>query len=143
MSTEKSITWARGYTSRQEGEIPGTYCARYRLTDLLANGFIDSANGRNFLLQAGLSEFAWEVTWTDDYDTPNEEMDSRFAEGQGYVIFIHGWTGNHTIWESLPALLVANNRRLISISIDHNGFGQSLLVDETPCSICVAKNSPK
>jgi pimeloyl-ACP methyl ester carboxylesterase len=36
------------------------------------------------------------------------------------------------IWEELPGMVVSGNRQLISIAIDHNGFGLSLFEDDTP-----------
>jgi pimeloyl-ACP methyl ester carboxylesterase len=127
-----ALDWAVGYYERSDGDIPGTYCATYRLNDLIARDLIDTAAARNFLNRAGLLDFVWQVTWSDDHDTADDRLQARFEAVQGYTVFIHGWTGNHKIWESLPALIVANDRRLISISIDHNGFGASLLLDDTP-----------
>jgi pimeloyl-ACP methyl ester carboxylesterase len=132
MTTTPPITWANGYYERGSSDIPGIYTATYRLNDLIAQNLIDPDSARNFLIEAGLTDFVWEVTWADDSETAPEIMNARFAAGQGYVVFIHGWTGNHSIWESLPALVAANDRRLISISVDHNGFGQSELIDDTP-----------
>ena len=127
-----TLDWLTGYYERIDGDIPGTYCATYRLNDLITRDLINAAAGRNFLIEAGLVDFVWQITWSDDYETTDERIQTRLESVQGYAIFIHGWTGNHTIWESLPALLVANDRRLVSIAVDHNGFGASLLLDDTP-----------
>jgi len=59
-------------------------------------------------------------------------LPERIGAVQGYVLFMHGWTGNHAIWESIPGLIVTSNRRLIGISVDHNGFGGTSFVENTP-----------
>jgi pimeloyl-ACP methyl ester carboxylesterase len=127
-----SLSWVHGYFERGEADIPGTYTAAYRLIDLMMAGLLDAAAGQNFLHEAGLVDFIWQMTWADDSFTSDDQLPARLSAGQGYVLFIHGWTGNYGIWESLPPLVVANDRRLVSISVDHNGFGASLLVDDTP-----------
>lgn len=127
-----SIGWARGYFERGEGDVPGVYSAKYRLSDLIHRGLIDGEDGRNFLVSAGLHDFVWQMVWSDNYRTADADLDARASAGQGYVVFIHGWTGNHTIWESLPSLVVANDRRLVAMAVDHNGFGATELIDETP-----------
>ena len=133
MQTQAHVLgWARGCYERSQGDIPGVYTARYRLRDLIDGGFIDAAAARNFLDASGLVDFVWQMTWADDYETPSAALEDRFSEGQGYVVFIHGWTGNHTIWEGLPSLVVSSDRRLVSLAVDHNGFCSSLLLDDTP-----------
>ena len=72
------------------------------------------------------------MTWPEDFDVPDEMLVDRLANVQGYVVWVHGWTGNMHIWEDLPARLVNKNRRLVSIAIDHNGFGESLFEETTP-----------
>src|SRR5690606_11606346 len=122
----------KGYVSRANGQVDGTYTATYRITDLINKGYISARDGRGFLMDAGLEDFFWEVTWAEDYETADEELDDRLSDVQGYVIFIHGWTGNHKIFESLPGMIVRENRRLVAISVDHNGFGQSRFTNHSP-----------
>ncbi len=126
------LAWVRGYFHRAAGDVPGTQVALYRMSDLVNRGFISPNEGRGFLLDANLIDFVWEVTWADSQDTPDEELESAIGEVEGYAIFMHGWTGNHTIFESIPGLVVANNPRLVAISVDHNGFGETRFVNETP-----------
>ncbi|MFN8528028.1 MAG: alpha/beta hydrolase [Anaerolineae bacterium] len=133
MSVERTPNaWVRGYVSRGEGDVPGTYFAVYRMSDLVNRGFISAAEGRGLLMNANLIDMVWEVLWADDHDTPDEELEDKISHVDGYAIFMHGWTGNHTIFESIPGLVVANNRRLVAISVDHNGFGDTRFVHDTP-----------
>jgi len=126
------MAWVNGYVHRDPGPVPGTYSANYTLKDLMSKGYIDTAEGQAFLDDVGLVDFAWKVHWPEDYDTPDEELEQRIHDVQGYAIFIHGWTGNNTIWEELPGMTVRSNRRLAAIAVDHNGFGFSKFASVNP-----------
>ena len=132
ISQPTSLRWASGCFKRGNGDVPGTFTANYRLSDLINQDLIDVAAARQFLDAAGLIDCVWQMTWADDALTPAENLEMRLSSGHGYVIFIHGWTGNHTIWESIPSLVTANDRRLVALAVDHNGFGASVLADDTP-----------
>jgi pimeloyl-ACP methyl ester carboxylesterase len=132
MGLNPHVAWVRGYTVRGQGVVPNTYTAKYHLTDLIKKGLIDTDEGSSLLTAAGLEDFQWEVTWPEDFETPDEFLEDRIANVQGYAIFIHGWTGNHTIWEELPGMTVMSNRRLVALSVDHNGFGVSRFIDKSP-----------
>jgi hypothetical protein len=133
MSLGKSpLAWTRGYSQRAPGPLPNTQTAFYRMNDILAKGLFDPNIGRAVLHDNGLLDMVWEVTWAEDYENPDDELEHRLYNCDGYVIFIHGWTGNHTIWEELPAMVVKENRRLVAISVDHNGFGESRFANESP-----------
>lgn len=136
VSARYPIEWARGYVSRGKGDMPNTQTALYSMKKLVNEGYISKRDENGFLLDSNLADFVWEVTWTEDFDTPDEDLPERFADVQGYVIFVHGWTGNHTIFERLPDLVVTENRRLIAISVDHNGFGKSSFLAEPPIERC-------
>lgn len=126
------LNWVAGYINREKGSIADTYVAEYRLTELIKKGYIDRREGQKFLDESGLLEFHWEITWPEDFEVPDEMLPDRIANVQGYVVWVHGWTGNLNVWEELPGMVVAGNRQLISIAIDHNGFGESIFEDETP-----------
>lgn len=133
MLTGKSpLTWARGYTQRGPGIVHNTQTAFYQMNDVLTKGLLDPNTGRAVLHDSGLLDMVWQVTWAEDYDNPDDQLEQRLYDCDGYVLFIHGWTGNHTIWEELPGMVVKGNRRLIAISVDHNGFGSSRFVNENP-----------
>ena len=127
-----SLEWVQGYTSREVGVVANTYTASYQLSKLMKDGYIPEEEGKAMLEESGLTDFAWTITWPEDYETFDEDMVSRVDNVQGYVIFVHGWTGNRTIWEEMPGMVVHENRRLVAISVDHNGFGESLFGDVTP-----------
>lgn len=126
------LEWIRGYLRRDIGTVDGTYTAYYSVKDLMANGYILEDDGQAFLDAGGLKDFCWTLTWAEDYETPDEYLVQTIQQTQGFAIFVHGWTGNRTIWEDLPGMTVRANRRLVSLSVDHNGFGESEFTDVTP-----------
>jgi pimeloyl-ACP methyl ester carboxylesterase len=130
------LAWVRGYTRRGECDEPGTQTADYRLSDLVNRGFIAPKDGHGLLVSAGLADLVWQMRWTDNAPTPDEELEDRLNSGQGFVVFMHGWTGNHAIWESVPGQVVTQNRNLIAISVDHNGFGASPFVGTPTLDNC-------
>jgi pimeloyl-ACP methyl ester carboxylesterase len=133
MSQQSShLAWTKGYQNRKEGDVKNTYVAEYLLSDLMQKGFIDRKEGQSFLDEAGLIDFRWEITWPEDFEMPDEMLPDRLNNVQGYVVWVHGWTGNLLIWEDMPERVVSANRRLVSIAIDHNGFGASVFADQTP-----------
>lgn len=127
-----ALSWVRGYTRRDSGVIPNTYTANYTLKDLMQKGYIDEEEGQKMLDDSGLVDFAWKIHWPEDFETPDEYLEQRIRDVQGYVVFVHGWTGNNTIWEELPGMVTMANRRLISFSVDHNGFGFTKFKDTYP-----------
>ena len=136
MGDLSDLNWAEGYSGRSAGPLDHTYTATYNLRRLVNAGLIAPHDGNGLLLDSILSDMAWEVTWREDYNTPDEGLAERFADADGYVIFVHGWTGTHSIWELLPALVAQANRRLICIAVDHNGFGESQFVRDPRLDEC-------
>ncbi|MBC8099981.1 MAG: hypothetical protein H7Y11_11110 [Armatimonadetes bacterium] len=132
MTTESPIAWVNGYVRRGAGTVSNTYVADYSLVALMRKGLIDVTGGQRLLAEGRLEDFCWQMTWPEDFETPDELLEPNLKNAQGYAVFIHGWTGNHHIWEALPGMTVTSNRRLIAFSVDHNGFGASELVDHTP-----------
>lgn len=130
--TDSPLAWVRGYVRRGEGTVSNTYVADYSLLELMRKGYIDVTEGQRLLSEAGLQDFFWQMTWPEDFETPDELLETNLRMAQGYAIFVHGWTGNHRIWEEMPGMTVLANRRLIALSVDHNGFGKSPHVDHTP-----------
>lgn len=126
------LNWILGYSARRVGRLPQTYVLEYRLSDLMKQGYLARNEGQNFLKSTGLTDFYWELIFAEDFELPTEYMLDRLGNVQGYVLFVHGWTGNHLIWEDLPYLTVLSNRNVVALSIDHNGFGISLFEDVTP-----------
>ncbi|MCA9911880.1 MAG: alpha/beta fold hydrolase [Anaerolineae bacterium] len=126
------MRWVSGYLERRAGDVPNTYVAEYQLSDLMRKGLIERNAGQDFLNSAGLLDFHWSITWPEDFDVPDEMLVNRIGDVAGYVVFVHGWTGNMHIWEELPGMVVNKQRQLVAISIDHNGFGKSLFEDKTP-----------
>lgn len=132
MTSESPLAWVKGYVRRSEGRLPYTYVADYSLVDLMRKGYVSPAEGQLLLSEGGLQDFFWQMTWPEDFETPDEMLEMNLKMAQGFAIFVHGWTGNHNIWEDIPGLTVLGNRQLIALSIDHNGFGHTSLIDSTP-----------
>ncbi len=136
MTQQTQFGWVRGYFYRGDGDVPGTQVAYYRLSDLVNRGFISPSAGRGLLMNSGLLDFVWQVMWAEDYATADEELEDRIGNVQGYAVFMHGWTGNHAIWESIPGLVVTSNRRLVALAVDHNGFGETPFIDTPALEMC-------
>jgi hypothetical protein len=126
------FAWVRGHYRRGEGLEPNTQTALYRVSNLADRGLIGSKDGRDFLTAGGLVDFAFQLTWAEDFDTPDNLLERHLEEAEGFVVFIHGWTGNHRIWERLPSMVVAQNRKLVALAVDHNGFGRSRFQNNLP-----------
>jgi pimeloyl-ACP methyl ester carboxylesterase len=126
------MAWVGGYIKRATGRLPSTWTLYYSMRELMHRQLINRSDGEKFLKDAGLLDFYWEITFPEDFDMPDEMLVDRIAQVQGYVVFIHGWTGNHKIWEDLPSMVCSENRQLVSIAVDHNGFGGSAFEDVTP-----------
>jgi pimeloyl-ACP methyl ester carboxylesterase len=124
--------WAAGYLSRRDGLIPGTQRAQYSLTDLAARGLLQRAQVNRMLMDSALLNFTWHLIWADESPTPDADLPRCVAGADGYVVFIHGWTGSNAIWEHLPSLVVQRNPRLVSLVVDHNGFGETPFATEMP-----------
>lgn len=129
-----TLDWLTGYEplTRKEGSVPKTQIAAYSLRHLADLGSLprDAVNGA--LLDSGLYDFHWHMIWGDESPTPDESIPARIADVDGYIVFLHGWTGSNAIWEDLPAMIAAENRRLVCLVVDHNGFGGTAFADEMP-----------
>lgn len=130
--SQSPLSWVRGYHQRGAGIVHNTQVAHYRMSDLVNRGFISPNEGRGFLMSRGLVDFAWQLVWPEDFDTPDDMLERRLTDAEGFAVFIHGWTGNRTIWEEMPGMVVKANRQLVALVVDHNGFGESVFVDDTP-----------
>lgn len=126
------FAWSKGHYRRASGPLPNTQTAMYRLSNLVDRGLLSAKAGKELLQERGLVDFAFQLTWAEDFDTPDELLERHLEACEGFVVFIHGWTGNHRIWERLPAMVVQGNRRLVALSVDHNGFGNSRFMDTLP-----------
>lgn len=128
----EQFQWARGHYRRARGSLPGTQTAMYRLSNLVDRGLCGVREGTTLLKERGLVDFVWQMTWAEDFDTPDELLEQHLLDAEGFVIFVHGWTGNHKIWEQLPSMVVTENRKLVALSIDHNGFGNTRFATKLP-----------
>src|SRR5258708_30259926 len=135
MSSLSPHDWITGYRERRADPAGHTQSASYSLSSLMDKGLLQPDEVRGMLLNSGLRDFAWHMTWADDGTDSimsDEQLVERIVNAEGYVIFVHGWTGTHAIWEDLPARVVSQNKQLVALTVDHNGFGETPFVDLTP-----------
>ncbi len=112
--------------------MPGIQSASYSLTQLAERGLLsrDAVNG--MLLDTDLWDFAWNMVWCGSENDTDKDLLDLVSNADGFVVFVHGWTGSHAIWEELPALVVSQNPRLVSLVLDHNGFGETPFIHTMP-----------
>ncbi len=130
----RHVGWAAGYSewSRAAGAVPNTQTAHYSLRNLAERGLLDRSDVNRMLLDSKLYDFHWNMTWADDHATTDEELSGKLGAVDGYVVFLHGWTGSSAIWEDLPGMVAAKNPRLVSLAVDHNGFGETCFAEAMP-----------
>jgi pimeloyl-ACP methyl ester carboxylesterase len=128
------LEWLTGYSpsSRQAGPVRGTQAAHYSLRHLAERGLLDRSAVNRMLLDSNLVDFHWHVIWAANGSTPDQDLEAAIGDVDGYVVFMHGWTGSSAIWEDLPGLVVARNPRLVSLVVDYNGFGETCFADPMP-----------
>ncbi len=124
--------WTQGYSERAAGPVPGTQRAAYSVAALTDRQLLKRDATRIALLDSGLRDFSWDVIWADEQPTPDEALQARVEDADGYVVFVHGWTGTRDIWEDLPARVVQANPHLVALVVDHNGFGDTPFADPMP-----------
>lgn len=119
------LAWVKGYDKslRDTGTIAKTQFAHYSLRSLADQDLLSRNAVNGMLLDCDLRDYCWRMIWSDDHLTSDTELEARISDIDGYVIFVHGWTGSNAIWEDLPGMIVAQNRRLVALVVDHNGFG--------------------
>src|ERR1041385_5117800 len=117
--------WLKGYNSLSSVNELRVQHATYSLMALAEKELLKRDEVNAMLLDTGLRDFTWHIVWADDPDTPADDLEARIGMAEGYVVFIHGWTGSNAIWEDLPTRIVAKNRNLVALVVDHNGFGQT------------------
>jgi pimeloyl-ACP methyl ester carboxylesterase len=130
----RQLGWAAGYSplAREAGIVPKTQTAHYCLRHLAEQGYLERSAVNRMLLDSDLYDFHWHQVWADDHLTTDAELPVRIGDVDGYVVFLHGWTGSSEIWEDLPGMVAAQNPRLISLVVDHNGFGGTCFARPVP-----------
>ena len=123
------IGWAGAPRRLLRGTVRGVRRATYNLNSLVEARLIGPRKARQFREKTGLTDFAWEATWsTRAGRRPREAL----ARAEGCVVLIHGWDGSHAIWEDLPARICLSHPRLFVLAPDVNGFGGSPFAEELP-----------
>ncbi len=105
---------------------------RFSLSGVAKNhGLAGSLTLSEFQQKTGLADLYWHAMY---FRRPGLEQDlARYlTEVDGYVFFMHGWTGSHRTWENLPVRLTGKHKNIVAFNLDVNGFGQSPFLRETP-----------
>jgi pimeloyl-ACP methyl ester carboxylesterase len=123
--------WVTGPRTTRRESTEGVVSASYGLNDLVQAGLIGSRRSARFRKRTGLADCAWRVFWPTAAVRWRRYAEAM-ARARGFVVFIHGWDGNHAIWEQIPALVCAANPRLVALAVDVNGFGGSPFSEELP-----------
>jgi pimeloyl-ACP methyl ester carboxylesterase len=96
-------------------------------------GFLSATALSGFQQATGLANFTWRVYYHRRPRGRVQPVTELMSRAEGFVIFMHGWDGSHTIWENLPVQVCEANPRLVCLAPDVNGFGGSSFIEaESP-----------
>jgi pimeloyl-ACP methyl ester carboxylesterase len=113
--------------------VPGIDGASFTLSTLADKGLLTTRRLADFQDATCLADLTWQAFWSKAALTEaSGNYRSLLRRTQGFVIFMHGWSGTGKIWEHLPALTCAANPRLVALVPDLNGFGGSPFLAEMP-----------
>jgi len=113
--------------------IPDVENAWFSLSSLADQGLLTTRQLSDFQNATGLADLSWRVSWNRAaLDETDGSLRALFRRTQGFVVFMHGWSASGGVWERLPALTCAANPRLVALTPDLNGFGQSPFLAEVP-----------
>jgi len=107
---------------------------RFYLSELAEQrGLADSITFEAFQQKTDLADFYWQAMY---FKMPgfDQGLEEALIHADGYVFFMHGWTGSHRIWENLPVWLTGKHKNLVCFNFDLNGFGESSFLSETPAA---------
>ena len=120
------IATATNYTYKN------VFTERFSLAGLHSKGELNgTVTLEDFRQKTGLADLFWQAMYYQQPGQPRT-LSQALAEADGYVIFMHGWTGSHRIWESLPLQLTSKHQNIVCFGLDVNGFGQSPFIADTP-----------
>ncbi len=122
---KKSRSWIElGSPVRAEPE-KGVYSATYSLAELAKRKIVKPEKFKAFQSKTQLSDFYWRSFWTRGDIVSAGGRRELPRKSSAVVVFLHGWDGSHAIWENLPARLCQQERNLLILAADVNGFGRS------------------
>jgi pimeloyl-ACP methyl ester carboxylesterase len=126
---KKKRSWIEvGGPVRSEPE-QGVYSATYSLAELSKRKIIKPDKFIAFQQKTHLNDLYWRSYWTRGDIVSAGGRREFSSKTSAVVVFMHGWDGSHSIWENLPARLCQQERNLLILSADVNGFGQSTFQD--------------
>lgn len=115
-------------TTRQESP-EGVISQSHYLAHTVTHGFLTETKFYEFQKATGLADMAWRVYYHQQPGGQKQDLTDLIGKAQGYVVFMHGWSGSHAIWEDLPAQVCGANPRLVCFALDVNGFGGTPFVE--------------
>ncbi|MDM8526780.1 alpha/beta hydrolase [Anaerolineales bacterium HSG24] len=124
------LEWSTTPTNRNRTS-PDVTTETFHLSKLAQQRLLDNTTFGRFQVQTGLADFYWEASY---YHPPHRKTSllDALVKTDGFVIFLHGWNGNHRIWEDLPTRLIQAYPNLVCLNLDIHGFGQSPFIKEKP-----------
>jgi pimeloyl-ACP methyl ester carboxylesterase len=125
--------WVGGMRAPPDETIPDVESTDYALSVLADRGLLTTRQLADFQDRTGLADLAWRASWSRlALAEANGDYRSLLRRTQGFVIFLHGWSANRDAWEHLPALVCAANPRMVALTPDVNGFGESPFLTDVP-----------
>ncbi|MBL7162879.1 MAG: alpha/beta hydrolase [Anaerolineales bacterium] len=103
----------------------GIYSATYTFKELSQRGVIPSDKTKYFHQTTHLRDFFWRAYWSRGDIIAAGGRAGFLRKTDAVVVFMHGWDASEAIWENLPARLCADERNLLVLVPDVNGFGRS------------------
>lgn len=121
----KKPTWIEISSAVRSEAEQGIYSAAYTLKNLSDRGVISTEKSEYFHRTTRLKDFFWRTYWSRGDLITAGGRSEFLRKTDAAVVFMHGWDGSEAIWENLPARLCAEERNLLVLAPDVNGFGRS------------------
>ena len=124
--------WVEGCKTFRREAVEGIESSSFDLSTLADRGYLSQKAFLRFREATGLADFSWRMIYNRRSWGKSIDPRGMLRKAQGYVIFMHGWGGSNAIWENLPAMVCRRNSKLVSFTLDVNGFGGSSFIGELP-----------
>jgi pimeloyl-ACP methyl ester carboxylesterase len=125
--------WVGGMRAPPRETIADVESVDFALSGLADRGLLTTRQLADFQDETGLADLAWRVSWhRSALVEAKGDYRSLLRRTQGFVIFMHGWSASGQMWEHLPELTCAANPRLVALTPDLNGFGNTPFLAEVP-----------
>lgn len=126
------LKWPNVPTATYDYKTSNVTIETFHLSSLARLNLLNNPVAFNrFQQDTGLADFYWEASY---YQPPGcrRTLREAFEQADGFAIFLHGWNGNHRIWEDLPMRLIQQYQQVVCLNLDIHGFGQSPFIHSYP-----------